>query len=138
MSIRTEILRLKNAKAAIKTAIEGKGVSVPEATLIDGYGDFIECIQASGGTYSGDVLFSGNSVTIETHGSDTVILAATSIDTLITNVLSIRYTKSSGLATAFLTTGSTAIMNCADDGTNLTIYKTGVSIRGNYSWYAFN
>ena len=88
-------------------------------------------------TYSGDVLFSGDSVTIETHGSDTVILAATSIDTQIKNVLSIRYTKSSGNATAFLTTGSTAIINCADDGTNLTIYKTGIAILGNYSWYAF-
>lgn len=88
-------------------------------------------------TYSGDVLFSGNSVTIETHGSDTVVLAATSIDTLTNNVLSIRYTKGSGNAIAFLTTGSTATMNCADDGTNLTIYKTGVSILGNYTWYAF-
>lgn len=88
-------------------------------------------------TYSGEVLFSGDSVTIETHGSDTVVLAATSIDTLIDNVLSISYTKGSGIATAFLTNGSVAIMNCADDGTNLTIYKTGVSILGNYSWYAF-
>lgn len=88
-------------------------------------------------TYSGDVLFSGDSVTIETHGSDTVILAATNIDTLVDNVLSIHYTKSSGNAIAFLTTGSTSTMNCADDGTNLTIYKTGVSILGNYSWYAF-
>jgi hypothetical protein len=137
MSIQTEIVRLENAKAAIKTAIEGKGVSVPETALMDGYGEFIESIQASGGIYSGEVLFSGNSVTMETHGSDTVILAATSIDTLVDNVLSIRYTKGSGIAVAFLTTGSAATMNCEDNGTNLTIYKTGVSILGNYSWYAF-
>lgn len=49
MSIQTELTRIKNAKAAIKTAIEGKGVTVPEATLLDGMAALIESIEAGGG-----------------------------------------------------------------------------------------
>ena len=49
MSIATEITRLQNAKAAIKTAIEGKGVTVPDATLMDGMAALIDAIEAGGG-----------------------------------------------------------------------------------------
>lgn len=49
MSIQTELTRLTNAKAAIKAAIEGKGVTVPDATLLDGMAALIESIQAGGG-----------------------------------------------------------------------------------------
>ena len=49
MSIQTELTRLTNAKAAIKTAIEGKGVTVPEATLLDGMASLIESLEAGGG-----------------------------------------------------------------------------------------
>ena len=49
MSIATEITRLTNAKAAIKTAIEGKGVTVPSSTKLDGYADLIDDIQTGGG-----------------------------------------------------------------------------------------
>lgn len=49
MSIQTELTRLTNAKAAIKAAIEGKGLTVPDATLLDGMAALIESIQAGGG-----------------------------------------------------------------------------------------
>lgn len=49
MSIQTEITRLESAKAAIKTAIEGKGVTVPAGTLLDGMAALIESIEAGGG-----------------------------------------------------------------------------------------
>ena len=49
MSIQTELTRITNAKAAIKTAIEGKGVTVPDGTLLDGMAALIEAIQAGGG-----------------------------------------------------------------------------------------
>ena len=49
MSIQTELTRLTNAKAAIKTAIEGKGVTVPDGTLLDGMASLIESIEAGGG-----------------------------------------------------------------------------------------
>lgn len=45
MSVQTEIDRLASAKAAIKTAIEGKGVAVPDATLLDGMAALIEGIE---------------------------------------------------------------------------------------------
>lgn len=48
MSIQTELTRIKNAKAAIKAAIEGKGVSVPDGTLLDGMAALIESIEAGG------------------------------------------------------------------------------------------
>ena len=48
MSIQTELTRLTNAKAAIQTAIEGKGVTVPDGTLLDGMAALIESIEAGG------------------------------------------------------------------------------------------
>ena len=48
MSIQTELTRITNAKAAIKAAIEGKGVTVPDATLLDGMAALIESIEAGG------------------------------------------------------------------------------------------
>ena len=53
MSIQTELTRITNAKAAIKTAIEGKGVTVPEGTLLNGMAALIESIEAGGS----DTLF---------------------------------------------------------------------------------
>ena len=49
MGIQTELTRITNAKAAIKTAIEGKGVTVPDGTLLDGMASLIESIEAGGG-----------------------------------------------------------------------------------------
>ena len=46
MSIQTELTRITNAKAAIKTAIEGKGVTVPDGTMLDGMAALIEAIEA--------------------------------------------------------------------------------------------
>ena len=48
MSIQTELTRLTNAKAAIQAAIEGKGVTVPSGTLLDGMASLIEGIEAGG------------------------------------------------------------------------------------------
>ena len=60
MSIQTELTRLTNAKAAIQTAIEGKGVTVPSGTLLDGMASLIESIETGGGVRveQGSVTFS--------------------------------------------------------------------------------
>ena len=50
MSIQTELTRITNAKTAIKAAIEGKGVTVPDGTLLDGMASLIEGIEAGGGS----------------------------------------------------------------------------------------
>lgn len=48
MSISSEVTRITNAKAAIRTAIEGKGVTVPDGTKLDGMAALIEGIKAGG------------------------------------------------------------------------------------------
>ena len=76
MSIQTELTRITNAKAAIKAAIEGKGVTVPDGTLLDGMAALIESIEAGGGgsgiVYtSGTLVFSSNTTCdgyVITHG----------------------------------------------------------------------
>lgn len=44
-----EAVRLANTKTAIATAIEGKGVTVPDGTLLDGIAPLIESIETGGG-----------------------------------------------------------------------------------------
>ena len=47
MSIASEITRIQNAKASIKTSIENKGVTVGDGTL-DTYANKINAIETSG------------------------------------------------------------------------------------------
>ena len=56
MSIQTELTRIINAKAAIKTAIEGKGVRVPDGTLLNGMASLIESIEAGGVNYNSTMV----------------------------------------------------------------------------------
>ena len=70
MSIQTELTRITNAKAAIKTAVEGKGVTVPDGTLLDGMAALIESIEAGGGTISGRKFISGEITFSETPTSE--------------------------------------------------------------------
>ena len=51
MSIQTDLTRIKNAKAAIKAYIEGNGLTVPDATLLDGMALMLESIEAGGGSF---------------------------------------------------------------------------------------
>ena len=65
MGIQTDLPRIINAKADIKAAIEGKGVTVPEATLLDGMAALIESIETGGGDFSAlpqkiDTVLSGS------------------------------------------------------------------------------
>lgn len=89
MSIQTELTRLTNAKAAIKAAIEGKGVTVPDATLLDGMAALIESIQAGGGdgasTLWGGKFTTGSFVLAEETTSEYVI--ATSNDEAMLGLL---------------------------------------------------
>lgn len=75
MSIQTELTRITNAKAAIKAAIEGKGVTVPGGTLLDGMAALIESIEAGG---SGGGGFDSNHVDIA-YGSFVTAQAVTGV-----------------------------------------------------------
>lgn len=70
MSIQTDLTRIKNAKAVIKAYIEGNGLTVPDATLLDGMAAMLESIEAGGGLpffYTGTITGTGEkgAVTIE-------------------------------------------------------------------------
>lgn len=60
MSVNTQLDRLENAKAAIKTAIEGKGVTVPSTTKLDEMAPLIESITP---------MLQSKSVTITSNGT---------------------------------------------------------------------
>ena len=62
MSIATEISRLQTAKANIKTAIESKGVVVPDTATLDSYNTYVSQIQTGGGT-GGDTNYLAQYVT---------------------------------------------------------------------------
>ena len=53
MSVQTQIDRLASAKAAIKTAIEGKGVTVADSANLDAFAALIDSIEAGGGGSGG-------------------------------------------------------------------------------------
>ena len=56
MSIATEISRIRSAKSAIAAAIAGKGVTVPDGTMLDGMAALIESIESGvSGVWCGSV-----------------------------------------------------------------------------------
>ena len=62
MAISDEITRLQNAKADLKTAIEGKGVTVPSSTKLDGYADLVDSISGGGSDDDNWYLFNPRSI----------------------------------------------------------------------------
>ena len=91
MSIQTDLTRIKNAKAAIKAAIEGKGVTVPSGTLLDGMAALIESIEA--GAANGIVYTSGTlTFTSSTQCEDYVITHSLGVTPQIF-IMCIQYAK---------------------------------------------
>lgn len=86
MSIQTELTRLTNAKAAIKAAIEGKGVTVPDATLLDGMAALIESIEAGGGGGVDGGYATGTYTVAEDKTIGTNLSTAFKIDTGLSDV----------------------------------------------------
>lgn len=80
MSIASEITRLQGAKADLKTAIEGKGVTVPSATKLDGYADLVDDIQ-TGSTPTGT-----KNITISANGTRTEDVASYASAQITANV----------------------------------------------------
>lgn len=79
-NIETKIDRIAAAKEAISAAIAGKGVTVPDGTLIDGMAALIESIEAGGGggdfdfSNLGDINFVKSGSFTPTSDSTTVII----------------------------------------------------------------
>ena len=96
MSIQTDLTRIKNAKAAIKAYIEGKGLTVPDATLLDGMALMLENIEAGGGG-GGSGTVSGYATGTYTVASDITIginiSNAVKIDTGLSEVKFFAFSK---------------------------------------------
>lgn len=60
MSVRSEINRIKDAVTAIVEAIEGKGVTVPNGTKIDGLASLISSIPQAEATKTCTLMFDTN------------------------------------------------------------------------------
>ena len=92
MSVQSEITRLANAKTAIATAIEGKGVTVPEGTKLDGMATLVEAIEAGGGS---DIV-----VGTFTTAEDTDLITLPGVEYNATHFLAIFYDRESGTVTS--------------------------------------
>lgn len=84
MSIQSEITRIEGAKNDIATAIEGKGVTVPASTKLDGYASLVSAIPTQTGTVIPSVSVDSSStstafvatvpeITALTHGTCCII-----------------------------------------------------------------
>ena len=161
MSVADEITRIQGAKAALKTSIEAKGVTVPSSALIDDYPDYVDAIQqgSAPSLQSKSVTPSTSQQTVQADqaydGLDTVTVAAVTaaIDADIVagnikkdvNILGVVGTyEGSGGATLTPTAGDYPVVgdgNLGGGGSALT--STGVSVTipvtGTYrfKWCAF-
>lgn len=86
MGIQTDLPRIINAKAAIKAAIEGKGVTVPDGTLLDGMAALIASIEAGGGNSIWGGKFTTGSFVLAEETTSTYTIA-TSKDEAMTGLL---------------------------------------------------
>lgn len=93
MSIASEISRLQGAKADLKTAIEGKGVTVSDATKLDGYADLVDAIQQGGGgstlitkNISANGTYNASSDSADGYSQVNVAVPASAVDTGTKNI----------------------------------------------------
>lgn len=114
MSIQTELTRIANAKAAIKAAVERKGVTVPDGIRLDSMAGFIESIEAG----SGQAFQCGTIVSAD--GTNLVVPCA------LDNILIVRKYINSNEYTAYLlnttllVAGGVEIQIATDSGGRLT------------------
>ena len=151
MSIQTDLTRIKNAKSAIKAAIEGKGVTVPDGTLLDGMAALIDAIEAGGGgatepyieeVYDGDgelidVTFHGYTIIRKYAFNGCKSLALTSLPSGLTSIGTYAFNGCSKLALTSLPSGLTSIGAHAFDGCSslaLTSLPSGLTSIGTYAF----
>lgn len=63
MSIASEIIRLQNAKASLKTVIESKGIKVPSSATLDAYPALVDKIIWQGTQEEYDAMTTHDSAT---------------------------------------------------------------------------
>ena len=95
MNIQTELTRITNAKAAVKAAIEGKGVTVPDGTLLDGMAPLIESIEAGGGGVQPD--WNQNDSTQPDYVKNRPFYTGNPVETVLVEESTVSFTGQGGL-----------------------------------------
>ena len=135
MSIATELARIQQAKADIKTAIEVKGVSVPSSATIDTYDDYVA--QISGGGGGGIPMPSKlSSASLNNYG----LITSAEIKSGETTIPSFAFENCVSLTSVTIPDTVTSIGNSFDNCTslrNVTI-GSGVTYIGGYAFYNCN
>lgn len=132
MSIQTDLTRIKNAKAAIKAAIEGKGVTVPDATLLDGMAALIESIEAGGGSGNGIVYTSGTlTFASSTQAEDHVITHGLGVTPQIF-IMCPKYYKSANYGILSFGVISEGIRNLGYNASNFAYFFANCGVNGYY------
>lgn len=160
MSIVSEVKRLKDAKTAIQTAIEGKGVTVPDATMLEGMAALIDSIEAGGG--SSDYIIETGTITfaesykpystplVINHNLSTVpclFIASNGCKASFPKYQICYLLKASGLWSSYLRSKNSAILystNAGSDvmsmisGNYIQLSTSSITISGGSSAYDFN
>ena len=128
MSIQSEITRLQNAKASIKTAIENKGITVPDDALLDEIPALIESIESGGSATEPYVE--------ETYDSNGNLINANLVG--YTKIRDYAFHNCQNLALTSLPSGianigNYAFYNCQNLA--LTSLPSGIANIGNYAFY---
>ena len=130
MSISTEITRIQQAKADIKTAIEAKGVTVPSSATIDTYDDYVSQISGGGGAKWIEVTDEESGTTLQAIPS---YITSVEIPSGITSINAFAFQYCSNLESIDIPSGVTSIGAFAFNGcTSLSsiIIPSGVTTIG--------
>ena len=98
MSIQSEIDRIVGGKTAIATAIEGKGVTVPDGTLLDGMAPLIESIEAGSGGVQPD--WNQNDSTQPDYIKNRPFYTGDPVETILVEESTIAFAENRGLYVA--------------------------------------
>lgn len=131
MSIQTELTRITNAKAAIKTAIEGKGVTVPDGTMLDGMAALIESIEAGCGI-PGFKMLSGTYTPTENMKSNVEVFTSSTLSTTSSKISKLEKSLASFMFVAknsldYTIQYPTSFCNCYVFGSQLATNSTSSS-----------
>ena len=150
MSIATELTRIQQAKADIKTAIEAKGVTVPSSATIDTYDDYVSQISGGGGgdTTTLEKLIDRSITSIDIPSGFTSIgnyafadcdsLSSITIPNSVTSIGAYAFYQCTRLSSVTIPSGITSISNYifyyCDRLSNI-IIPDSVTTIGNNSFY---
>lgn len=125
MSIEQEITRLVDAKAAFKSWLTAKGVSVPKDALLPSMVDLLACVPAGGESEPADITVSNHTTTAFTaYGPDGSVSVPGESDVEMTSVSCLRKNLSYAAIPGEVISSSASGAYLKITGTPCTVYIT--------------